>query len=232
MGSLNSIKVRSDLRSGMTSRIVADEPIAFKIRYKGNYSVTSVTVTTAVGIILIPSTGDTVTITFAAYTTMGAVAEAINGFEDWDCQLLDVLRADASVSVLIDGVITASNGTYDATLDTSAALNISYRCAYDRSSNSDVPAGAHRVHLKGFTYYADLTPAANKVQVWEYDKVTQTETQVYQALSVDTTPTEIQFASGEGWITSGWGNELIVRITTADALSDTSLGLEVSYDRE
>jgi len=235
MGSLNSIKIREKMRNGMTERIVADGPIAFRIRYVGDYSVTSVVVITGTNIILTPSTGTAVTCTFATYTTMGAAADFINNSDDWDCELLDALRSDASVSVLINGAISAgSAGFYDATIDTSATDSITYRCTYDRTeAGNDRPQGAHRVHLKSFIYYATLGgAAANDVQIWEYDPVAQSETQVYQALSVNNTDTTIQFASGEGWITSGWGNDLIVRLEDNTSIADASLYLEVSYDRE
>jgi len=232
MGSLNSIEVRNNLRSGMTERIVADGSVALRIRYIGKYSVTSVVVTTATNIVLTPSIGTAVTCTFATYDSMGEVADYINNSDDWSCQLLDVLRSDVTTaSPLVAGTKSVTSaGYYNLPVDTSVALHISYRCAYDRSGDMTKPKGAHRVHLKGFTYYADLTAAVNKVQIWEYDPVNQSETQIYQALSVTTSSTAINFASGEGWISSGFGNDLIVRVTTAGALSDEDL--EVSYDRE
>ena len=159
MASLNSLQIRNNLRNGMTEKIASDGSIAMRIKYVGKYSASTVVVTTATNIVLTPSTGTAVTCAFASYTTMGAVADYINNADDWDCKLLDCLRSDASASKLVDGSITVSNGYYDAKVDTSAALHISYRCAYDRTAGMNRPRGSHRVHLKSFTYYADLTAA-------------------------------------------------------------------------
>jgi len=233
MGSLNSIQLRSNLRNGMTERIVADGPIAMRIKYVGKYSATSVVVTTATNVVLTPSTGTAVTCTFATHTTMGAAADFINNSDDWSCQLLDALRSDASASVLVTGTITASNGNYNLMIDTSVTKSLTYRCTYDRSGDMEKPKGAHRVHLKSFVYFATLGGAsADDVQIWEYNPVEQSETQVYQALSVSATATTVNFASGEGWLSSSFGNDLIVRLIDPTSLSDSGAYLEVSYDRE
>lgn len=241
MGSLNSIKVRSELRHGVTESVVNDTPVAFRMKYIGTGSVTSVTVTTATDIVLITSDGGTETFTFATHTTMGALAEVINNSTVWTCKLLDALRADTTTgSDLVDGALTATSADYyDATVDTSAFLSLTYRCAYDRNPdgenrvNSSKPKGAHRVHLQGFTYLADVNAAStNGVRVYEYDPVLQSETQVFQTPSVDNTSTEISFASGEGEISSNWGNDLIIRIIDGTSMSDTGLILTTSYDRE
>ena len=234
MGSLNSIKLRSELRNGMTETVVNDTPIAIRLRYTSTGSVTSVTVTTATDLVLVTSDGGTETFTFATFTTMGALAEAVNNSRFWDAKLLDALRSDVTTgSELNDGAITVSGDYFDVTTDTSTELAITYRCTFDRSVGQGRPKGAHRVHLKGFTYLANVNAAsANGVRVYEYDPVVQTEVQVYQTDSVDNSSTNISFASGEGEISSGWGNDLIVRIQDGTSLSDTSLRLEVSYDRE
>ena len=241
MGSLNSIKVRSELRHGVTESVVNDTPVAFRVKYIGTGSVTSVTVVTAVGITFISSDGETEAFTFATYTTMGALADAINNSSYWNAKLLDALRADVTASSpLNDGVIAVSGaGYYDATIDTSTLMSLTYRCAYDRNPdgenrvNSVKPKGAHRVHLQGFTYLADINAAsANGVRVYEYNPVLQTETEVYQTPSVDNLSTTVTFVSGEGEISSAWGNDLIVRIIDGTSMGDTGLILTTSYDRE
>jgi len=221
------------MRNGMTEVLVADGPIALRIRYIGNYSATSVVVTTATNIVLTPSTGTAVTCTFTTYTTLGAVADYINNSDDWSCKLLDAKRSDASASILVTGTITVANGIYDAKIDTSATKSLTYRCTYDRSGDMEKTKGTHRVHLKEFTYFATLGGASvDDVQIWEYDPTDLSETQVYQALSVSATSTTVQFASGEGWITSGWNNDLIVRLIDPTSLADSGARLEVSYDKE
>ena len=242
MGSLNSIKVRSELRHGVTESVVADTPVAIRMKYIGTGSVTSVAVDTDQDITLTTSDGGAEEFLFSDFTTMGALAGAINNSIYWNAKLLDALRADVTAgSVLINDLTTSITGAgyYEAYIDTSVQLTLTYRCAYDRRPdgenrvNSAKPKGAHRVHLQGFTYLADL-PASevNGVRVYEYDPVNQTETQVYQAVAADNSSTTVTFVNGEGEISSSFGNDLIVRIIDSSTLSDTGLILTTSYDRE
>ena len=103
-------------------------------------------------------------------------------------------------------------------------MTLTYRCAYDRGVNeSEVkPKGAHRVHLQDIVYLADVTGgAANEFRIYEFNPTTLAETQVYQATLVDNSETTVNFANGEGKITSDWQNDLIVRIIDNATLADT-----------
>jgi len=238
MGSLDSIKLRQAMAVEHSERIASDGSVALRLKYTSTGSVTSVTVTTATNIVLITSDGGTETFTFATYDTMGKLAEAINNSAYWSCKLVDALRADATASKLVDGAITVSSaGFYDATIDTSVFKAITYRCTFDRfpdgAHNSSKPKGSHRVHLREIRYLADVNAAsANGVRVYETDPKTNAETQVYQTDSVDNSATTIQFASGEGVISSQDGNDLVVRIIDGTSMSDTGLYLEASYKAE
>lgn len=238
MSSLDSAMIKAYQAQSTVGRVVDDTPVAFRIVHTdASAAVTSVTVTTATNIVLIDADG-TSTITFATYDNMGKVVDAINALDNWDCVILDALRADASASVLVDGAITSStlNGEviWDALVDTSAAVFMTYRCAYSRNVNATRPKGGHRVKLQEFTYNVNIgTAAANKVRVYEWDNINKTETQIWQAASVDATSTTHNFASGNGMITAGYGNDLIVRITDAATMTDAAANhLQCVYIRE
>jgi len=224
MASLNSVQVKQALAKSVCGTVVNDTPVAIRMKYIGTGSVTSVATTTATQFVLTTSDGGAETFTFADYTTMGALAEAINNSAYWDARVLDALRADVtSGSPFVDNasLTVTSDGYYDALVDTSVTKNMTYRCAYNRGVNwsEQKPTGAHRVHLQSVVYKADIFSAtANEFRIYEYNPTTLAETQVYQAASVDNTETTVNFANGEGKITSGWNNDLIVRI-----LDDTSL---------
>lgn len=226
MSSLNSVQVKQALAKSVCGTVVNDTPVAIRMKYIGAGSVTSVAVTTTTDIVLTTSDGSAETFTFAAYTTMGALAEAINNSQYWDARVVDALRADSTASspfVNNASLTVTADGYYDALVDTSVTLNMTYRCVYDRGVNwaEQKPTGAHRVHLQSVVYRANISGAtANEFRIYEYNPTTLAETQVYQAASVDDVETTVNFANGEGKITSGWNNELIVRILDQTSLAD------------
>lgn len=229
MASLNSVQVKQALAKSVCGTVVNDTPVAIRIRYIGTGSVTSVTVDTDQDITLVSSEGGVATTEeylLSAYTTMGALADRINNSQYWDARVVDALRADlTSGSPFVDNasLTVTSDGYYNALVDTSVTFNMTYRCAYDRGVNwaEQKPTGAHRVHLQSVVYYANISGAtANEFRIYEYDPKLQSETQVYQAASVNSVETPVNFANGEGKITSGWNNELIVRILDQTSLAD------------
>lgn len=243
MASLNSLEIKNALKSGITEVQVADTPVAIRLKYIGTGSITSVAFDTDQDITMVTSDGGTEEFLFATYTTMGSLADAINNSQYWNAKLVDALRSDLTSGSPFVNNLTASKtaaGYYDALVDTSVTKLLTHRCAYNRYPdgedrvNSSKAKGSHRVHLTGFKYYCDNAgDEINGVQVWTFDPVNLTETQVYQATAKDITTTTITFASGQSEITSGWNHDLIVRIQdTAGTLANTSLRLEVSYDRE
>jgi len=233
--SRNYAQTRELLAQNKAAMITADEPVAIRLEYVGSGTVTSVTVTTATDIVMVTSDGGTDTYAFATYTTLAALENAINGDGIFEARVLDAKRDDATDgSELADGAITKSTaGFYDVVVDTSTEQAITYRCAYDRLVKERIPSGNHRVSLNEFIYYATLGGASvDDVQVWEYDPAKNTETQVYQALSVSATVSTVRFGAGKGSITGGWGNDLIVRLVDPTSLSDTGLYLQTNYTIE
>lgn len=234
MGYDTFAKARSLLSGSKAAMIVADGPVAIRLKYIGTGTVTSVTVTTATNVVMVTSDGGTDTYVFSTYATMAQLQEAISADGIFEARVIDALRSDATASVLVNGAVTKStDGYYDLAVDTSAAKSLSYCCAYDRDVNKRSAHRNHRVKLNEFIYYATLGNAStNDVQIWERDPFNNTEVQAYQATSVSATVTTIRFAAGKGSIASGFGNELIVRLVDNTSLSDTGAYLQLNYIRE
>lgn len=236
MGSSRDFAETRELLGGSkAAMIVYNEPVAIRLKYKGTGTVTSVTVTTGTNVVMVTSDGGTDTYAFSTFTTMGALEDAINGDGIFEAKVLDALRADlTSGNPLVDGAKTiTTDGYYDLVVDTNVLFALTYRCTYDRNVKKCAPPENHRVKLNEFIYYATLgAAAANMVQVWECDIAKNTETQVYQALSVSATVTTVRFAAGKGNIASGFGNDLVVRVKDAVSLADSGAYLQLNYTKE
>jgi len=232
--SAESATMQSLLKGTKSAMVIKDGSVAIRLKYVGSGTVTSVTNDISTDLVLITSDGGTDTYLYATYATVGALADSINGDGIFRAEVMDALRSDATDDMFVDGAITiGSAGFYDVLGDTTAQDEITYRCKYDRNVGESVPSGNHRVSLSQIKYLADISAAqANGVQVWEYDRANNTETQVYQAASVNNSDTTITFASGKGVITSGFGNDLVIRITDDTSVADSGLYLSVLYDRE
>lgn len=225
--SLEGLSVKSLLRTGEFRQVKSDTPIAIRIKHEGTAAVTSVTVTTATNIVLIDADG-TNTLAFATYTTVGAVADAINALKNWSCQVLDALRSDASASAFVDGAITSGTTrtgvvVWDVLVDTSAALSLT-AClsAFRDMSNAEV-AKSKRVKLKKADYSVNMgTAAADSAQIWVRNG--SKETQLVGDLSVDTTATTLYTGVGDpdAFLGGRAGEEIIVRVKDAATLADAA----------
>lgn len=226
MSSLESAKTRSILSTGISTFKGTDTAVALRLRYVGTGTVTSVATITATSVETITSDGGTDTYLFSAYTTMGALADAINAAGIFECRVLDVLRSDASDDALLAETLTSAttdeNGdpVYDVKVDTSGMFYVGACLSGNRGFDGSVKG--HRVHLQGIDYVANMgTAAADQLRVYARDARTQNnERLVYAALSVDTTATSVTFAGGFGKISSRDGEELVVRIKDAASMAD------------
>jgi len=224
MASRDSLEMRR-LAAVKTVQVSRDDtPVAIRIRKIGSESATSVTVTTATNIVLVGST-TTDTVTFATYTTVGAVADAINATGRWECVVLDALRADLTTnSNFVTGAITAGNDlngvvVWDVKVDTSIPDYMTATLSLHR--NFDYPNRGHVITLQEIQYNVDVSAAeANAVRV--YIRKGSTETQVYGIKSVDATVTTISWASGLGGITSPDNGDIIVRVLDTTSITDNS----------
>lgn len=232
MASTDSLKTRKLLSSGTVIQAGTDAPVAIRMSYQGTGSVTSVVVN--VGTSLVTTTTEGVkTYLFATYTTVGALAAAINGDGIFVAKVLDVLqsltlagnqlKAASLTTPTYDGL---GNPIFDIVTSTSVALQIGVCLSAHRNINSPKK---HRVHLQEIQYSVNMgTAAVNSMQVWKRsypntDTVfvgTGVETQLIGALSVDTTLTTINWAAGDGMISVGDDEEIIVLVKDAATLAD------------
>lgn len=225
--SLEGLKVRSLLRRGEFKQVKTDTPVVIRIKHVGTAAVTSVTVTTATNIVLIDADG-TNTLAFATYTTVGALADAISALNNWECKVLDALRADASASTLLDGAITAGATrtgvvVWDVLADTSTTLALTACLSAFRDMSNDEVAKDRRVKLKKADYSVDMgTAAANSAQIWV--RKGSVETQLVGDLSVDTTATTLYTGIGDpdAFLGGRAGEEIIVRVKDAATLADAT----------
>lgn len=231
MASKDSLEVRKLAAVGKVVQRGDDAPIALRLRYKGTGTVTSVTLTTATNLVIITSDGGTDTYTFGSGSgTMGLLADKINADGVFDAKLLDCLRADVTTAsnFLENTAITAStddNGVvvYDLHVDTSIP-DYATVCL-SPFANMDAPKG-HRVQVKELSYYENVN-SASAASVLLYRRASApnggrdgTEVLLYSATSVDATITNINWASGEGYISGLENDELIFRVKDATSITD------------
>ena len=232
-------------RKGVVGQITSDTPVAIRIKYVGGGSVTSVTNTAATALVLIATdsagTSSTVTCTYSTDDTVGEVVDRINASDLWEAKVMDCLRVlatDSSELGVDTGVLstTAVDGVnyYEVHADTSVTLQFAYRLTYDRAVGAEKPKGSHRVILQEIQYLLDVgTAAMDNFQVYETNPVGNSETQRLKMLNVDNSDTTKNWASGLGYITADYGNDLVVIIKDAATLTDsTSNFLTVTGFRE
>jgi hypothetical protein len=223
MASLDSLKTKALLAKGVViQNYGADTPVVMKLRYVGTGTVTSVTVTTATNIVTVSTEGSK-TYTFASYTTIGAVVDAINADGIFEAKILDALRSAASASRLLDGAISSTTDedgktVWNVKLDTSTGLQ--YAACLSPLRLFDAPKG-HNVKLQEIKYAINMgTAAVDSVQI--YKRNGTVESKIYSGLSVDTTATTINWASGIGFISGNDNEEIIVIVKDAATLADDS----------
>ena len=225
MASMEGLKTRALLASGVSVYKGTDKAVALRLKYKGTGTVTSVATITATSVETITSDGGTDTYLFATYATMGALADAINAANIFECKVLDVLRSAASDDALLAETLTTptqdenGNNVFDVKVDTSGMFYVG-ACLSASRGFGGLTAG-HRVHLQQIDYVANMgTAAADGLKVYARNCTTGAERLVYAGLSVDTTATTVTFASGVGKISSKDNEELIVLIKDAASVAD------------
>lgn len=222
MASRDSLELNSLRSKGIVRQVGTDTPIAIRLRYIGTGTVTSVVVTTATSVVLTTSDGGTDTYLFSAYTTIGALADAINADGIFEAKVWDCLRSLGSDDNLVASAgVTAvydfqGNSVYNLYLLT--AVDLQFGVCISPLMEFDAPKG-HVAKLQEIKYYATITGAADSVQVWK--RKGTVETQVYSALSVNNTATTINWASGEGFLSGEVDGDLVVLLKDA-AMTDAT----------
>jgi hypothetical protein len=237
MASLNSLQTRALAAQTTGIRVVEDGPIAFRIIHTSTAS--AVVASNAATLVLTDGVNGATTVTYGATTTLGAVVDKINGTADWKAKLLDGYRSkDISAgNCFITGTLTANAKYgeigYDVYLDTTNAFLFAVRATYDRSASDNKPKG-HRVKIDTFEYVMNVNAAAaDMVKIYEWDPVLKTETEIWQAPSVDSTSTVTSFDFSKAPMTAKEDCDLIVVVTDASAITDASTNyLQVLYTRE
>jgi hypothetical protein len=223
MASKDSLEVRNILAKGVAVWKGTDAPVALRLRYRGTGTVTSVAVITATHVQTITSDGGTDTYLFSAYTTMGAVADAINSAGIFECKVLDVLRSAASDDALLAATLTTTtldeenNAVYDLVVDTSGMFGISV-CLSNNRGFGKAETG-HRVHLQEIIYLANVNAVAVD-QLRVTARKGAKERLLLAMPSVDNTLTDVTFAGGAGYISSDEDEEIIVSIKDATSLAN------------
>lgn len=241
MPSLNSAWTRQILAGGYVQENRDDTPVCIRLQYVSTGSVTSVTTIAATNLITVTaetSGTTTKTYTFATYTTIGSLVDAINADGLFTATTMDALRSDSTTSSQIVGATISSttDGSgvtiWNLTNDTSVLKALTAAAMFSRDVYTNTLNKGHRVSLQEISYYADVNAAsANAVRV--YIRRGTVETQVFGHVSVDATVTTISFASGNGKITGRDGDILIVRVQDATSLTDsTSNYIRATYISE
>lgn len=226
MASKDSLEVRNLASVGTVVVSRDDTPVAIRLRTTAAAgAVTSVIVTAATNIVMITAGGGTDTYAFATYTTIGALADAINSDGIFEAVVLDALRSDLTASsTLLGQTITSgtdANGVvvWDVNPDTSVLKAMTTTLSLHR--NFDFPQRGHVVKLQEIVYNVDVNGAsANAVRI--YQRIKGVEVQLNGIASVDATKTTINWASGVGFITGADNADLIVRVQDATSLTDAT----------
>jgi hypothetical protein len=234
---MNAYEYQQMNKTGVIGQVVTDTPLAIRIKYIGGGSVTSVTNTAATNLVLIATdsagTSSTVTCTYAGASgnTVGACVDTINASPLWEAKVMDCLRtlATASSALGVDTGALSTSATdgvnyYDIHASTDVTAQFAYRLTYDRHVGAEKPKGAHRVTLKEVKYLINMNAAgADCFQIWETSPDGNTETKLAGWLSIKNTATTVNWASGEGYITAGYGHDLVIIVKdAATTLADST----------
>ncbi len=211
MASLDSALLKQALQKGIVRRVTNDLAVGLRLRYIGTGTVTTVAATQATSVVLTTSDGGTDTYLFSAYSTLGALADAINADGIFEAKVMDALRSenpdDFFVTTADQAATTDDNGVvcYDLAIDTDVAATFS--CVLSPTVNFDAPKG-HRVHLQQVDYIVDNTAAFDTLSI--YQRKGTVETLLYAATNTDNSATSLTFASGQAKITADWDAELVI----------------------
>lgn len=232
MSSLNAIQYRQAAARGVVGQTYYSQGVALSLNYIGSGTITSVIVTTATDITMITSDGGTDAYTWASYTTLGALVDAINKDGIFQAKILDGLRSNGtSADYFVAGTLTAaSNGSenvYSMLWDNStAATFIGYRLTADRTfGTSSLLRDGHRVSLQEIYTVLTLGGGAdtNALKVYECKPAHRgsTETLLWSRTPTTGTAATINWASGEGKITAKDGNDLVIQVTDGTSFGAT-----------
>ena len=225
MASLQSLQQRNIAKKLAVQQSNVDKDVAIRMHYIGAGTVTSVTVTTATDITMVTSDGGSDAYTWVAYTTLGALVDAINKDGIFEAKILDGLRSElTAASRFVDGVITAaddgSETAYDLLFSTngSAVKRMACRITMDRTFGTGAKLlKGHRVTINEIatTFTLGGGADANAMKIYECKKADkgETETLLLQRTPVTGSSAEFDWANGNGGITGNDGSDIVVIVT-------------------
>jgi hypothetical protein len=229
MSSVDKLQEQKRLAKGEVLEMRTDNPVAIRLKYVGDGSVSSVSVTTATKITLTTSGDSGVDFEFATYDTVGKLVDAINAYSYWEAKVLDTIRSEDTASQFVDGAVSentdvSERGVYDINVDTSAAQYFAARLTYDRGFLKEGFKNSHRVRLSEIVYLlnvGDAPTSADNLKIYEIDK-NGNEILRMAAQPVDDTETTINFASGRVSLDAENGNDLVVKIDDGTSIADSN----------
>lgn len=232
MPSLDMVKTRKMLARGVIGQVGDSLGVLFTLKYIGAGAVTSVIVTENTDITMITDAGGTDAYTWAAYTTVGALVNAINKDGVFEAKILDALSTTATGDGLaVDGTLAVdANGNYNVISNSSNADFLAYRLTYDRTfGTSSKYRNGHRVSIQEIV--TDLTlgggAEANLFKIYECTPSSNSapyagaEILIYQKTPVSGAVSTTNWASGKGRITANDGNDLLVIISDTGTITGT-----------
>lgn len=224
--SLQGLQQRELNKRFVVEQSTVDTDIALRLKYVGTGTVTSVTVTTATDITFVTSDGGTDQYTWAAFTTLGALCDAINRDGIFQAKILDGLRSEATAaSRFKTGALTAAHDgnclVWDMLFDTNtiAPRRMCSRITYDRTfGSSQSLIDGHRVSINELvsSFTLGATDALG-IKIYECKPRSRggTETLVFQRTPTSGAVTTINWSDGKSAITAKEGNDLVVFVTDA-----------------
>lgn len=229
MASLDSLRTKAYGETGIVVQTGTNGSVAMRIRYVSTGTVTSVTVGGATIVTVTEETAGTTTKTYAyaTYTTMGTMIDAINADGLFQGRVLDCLRSlTCSAANLVNAAITPgtdANGVivWDMMIDTTGPDQLGV-CLTNHRDFNYIPGSI--IKLQEVVYGINFTGvAANKFQIWQRKPGSNIETQVYGALTVDTTVTTLTFTDvADGFISAEPDVEFVILGIDTGNLADAN----------
>lgn len=219
---------------------VADQPVAFAIRYKGSQVSATVTVSSgditckhgAAGSEAVDSTvGVSGVVADGTYTTLGAMADAVNASPNWTMEIVDGLRADSSTAALLARSETTLSPVraqvLSLFLDTSAHLSLSYRISARRTNFAKSQSGKVSVFAACRTL-VNIGSGTLTLTIYDVDKTSATTRSLATFTGTDNVELSALIAGGVGTLRSDAGHDLLVRYTGSVDLPDSGAYLNVA----
>ncbi|KXB08557.1 hypothetical protein AKJ56_01005 [candidate division MSBL1 archaeon SCGC-AAA382N08] len=231
MSSVDKLQVQKLLAKGDSIQMGDNESVALRLKYTGSGSVSSVTVTTATKIALTTSEDSGLDFTFATYSTVGSLVDAINEVSYWEAKTLDALRSTSTTSSELSSASKntqiGENNVYDVVINNSNLIANIIRLTYDRGFQQAIMKKGHRVKMNELVYNETLG-GTSSLDIYEVDS-SGTEILKLSGSPTSGTETTLNFANGEVALTPDYDKDLVVKIS-----DDTSITgwMRVVYTKE